>query len=187
VRQLCRVVFVLAVLPAVGAAQDAAPLGADVRIVTTSGRVIRGRLVQEDAATMAIRRSDARATAAFFVTPRDSIALLEVRAPGHLRPEFVLMGGAAGAAGGAMLGATVAWMECPLGESLWCSARGRRNQMRAITTGMEIGVVGGLVAGFLYRPSRWRAVPTERIRPAIVGLRRGVGVGVELRLWPVRP
>jgi hypothetical protein len=180
VRHLHALVLALAAVPVPGATQSAAPKRADVRIVTIGGRVIRGRLTGEDSATLSVWPADAAPAWRAVVTQRDSVALLEVRMPVRFRAPFLVLGGAAGAAGGAMMGATVAWMECPFGQSLWCSAQGRRDQMRAVATGMEIGVVAGVVAGFFYRPGRWQTLPARRVQPAITGLGRGLGLGVKV-------
>ena len=179
-RYLQTVIVALAVLPALGAAQGAARAGAEVRIVTTDGRVIRGQLTSEDSATISVWPSDAHRSWSHVVTPRDSVALLEVREAGHFRPAYLLMGAAAGAAGGGMMGATVAWMECPFGQDFLCSDRGRRDQRRAMATGAEIGVVAGVVAGFFFRPGRWQSVPAARLRPSVTRLSRGAGVGLAL-------
>jgi len=176
-RHLHIVAWTLALLPAAGAAQRAVPVGADVRIVTMAGQVIRGRVITADSATLSVWPQDADGTWRRVTTPRDSVALLEIREPGRFRPAYLLMGAAAGAAGGGMLGATVAWMECPFGENFICSDRGRRDQRRAITTGAEIGIVAGVVAGFAFRPGTWHSVPAQA-RPAVTHLSRGLGLGL---------
>lgn len=178
-RHLHVVAWALAVVPATGVAQRAAPVGADVRIVTMAGQVIRGQVISEDSASLTIWPSDAHRTWSRVVTPRDSVALLEIREPGHFRPAYLLMGAAAGAAGGGMLGATVAWMECPFGENFVCSDKGRRDQRRAITTGAEIGIVAGVVAGFFFRPGHWQSVPNQA-RPTVTHLSRGLGLGLQV-------
>jgi len=169
----------LALLPAVGAAQQKVPVGADVRIVTMAGRVIRGRVMTEDSVTLAVWPQDANGTWSPVTTLRDSVALLEIREPGRFRPGYLLMGAAAGAAGGGMMGATVAWMECPFGQDFLCSDRGRRDQRRTTTTGAEIGIVAGVVAGFFFRPGQWQSVPGTRLRPTVTGLSRGTGLGLQ--------
>jgi len=174
------ILLTVVAIPAAGTAQSAAPVGAEVRIVTTAGRVIRGQVVKEDSATLSVWPSDAHRSWTAVVTARDSVALLEVRSPGRFRPVYLLMGAAAGAAGGSMLGATVAWMECPLGEGFVCSEHGRRDQMRTMKSGMEIGAAFGLLAGFAFRPGRWRSVPAAGARPAVTGLSRGLGLGVNV-------
>ena len=181
-RYLRSIVAALAVMSAPAAAQSAPTVGADVRIVTVGGRVIRGRLTAQDSATFSVWPEGGLSTRAAVVTARDSVALLELHTPGRFRAVYLVFGAAAGAAGGGMLGATVAWMECPFGENFVCSDRGRRDQRRAITTGAEIGVVAGVLAGFVYRPGYWRAVPAHRTHAAVVGLNQGFGLGMRVSL-----
>jgi len=176
-RHLHVLAWISALLPVAGAAQQAVRVGADVRITTMAGQVIRGQVIREDSATFSVSPREGKWSE--VTTPRDSVALLEIREAGRLRPAYLLMGAAAGAAGGGMIGATVAWMECPLGEGVLCSAHGRRYQMRAVAAGIEIGAVAGVVAGFFFRPGHWQSVP-NRARPAVTRLSRGLGVGVHV-------
>src|SRR5258708_19553666 len=105
-RHLHVVAWTVALLPAVGAAQRAVPVGADVRIVTMAGQVIRGRVMTEDSAALSVWPQDADATSSRVTTLRDSVALLQIREPGRFRPASLLMAASAAAAAAGLIGPT---------------------------------------------------------------------------------
>ena len=160
--------------PAVAADSLTAAPGAEVRLTTRAGRVIRGHLATDLPDSVRIRVKGASGELVVAAIPRDSVAWLEVNHPGAPR---TAVGALVGLGSGALVGAVIAFENCPV----FCTLQQQRQANTDFTIAIVAGGVLGALVGSGIRPAHWRQVPSERIGMTVRSAGGGVGVGLSLR------